>query len=96
MHINLIDKFAPMDVNHYEEFERLFESVELQIKDMPLSGKTTDGLDIIINAYHEPEYREISYLDSDVVYTRSVIQKNGWIETTYYHPDGTVETMYDK
>ena len=96
MYINLIDKFAPMNVNHYEEFEKLFKSIGLQVKDMPLSGKTTDGLDIIINAYHEPEYRKISYLDSDVVYTRSVIQKNGWIEITYYHPDGTIETTYEK
>lgn len=51
--------------------------------DLPATTVNEDGENVIINCV-------------DDCYRVTTLQKNGWYRTNIYHPDGTIEELYDR
>lgn len=51
--------------------------------DLPATAVNEDGDNVIIDCI-------------DDCYRVTTLQKNGWYRTNIFHPDGTIEELYDR
>ena len=83
------------EINNNDDFEQCLYMCGITVAALPISGIDECGQNVIIGAYRKEDYNPNIY-GSDVVYFVQVSQANDCVEVTHYHPDGTVETTYDK
>lgn len=73
--------------NQYAVYQPWLEENGFTLQDLPLSAKTECGEDVIVDAYYE---------EDELIWKISTVQSNGWLRINCYHPDGTVEEMYER
>lgn len=69
----------------YDVYEPWLKENGFTLQDLPLTAKTEDGEDVIVEALEQ---------DGEVVWKITTVQSNNWLRTNYYYEDGTVEELY--
>lgn len=62
-----------------------YKEIEAKVKgvDLPATAVNENGDNVIID-----------YVDG--CYKVATLQKNGWCKTNIFHPDGTIEELYER
>lgn len=62
-----------------------YKEIEAKVRgiDLPATAVNEDGDNVIIDC-------------ADDCYRVTTLQKNGWYRTNIFHPDGTIEELYDR
>lgn len=73
----------------YNDFLKLIEEGGYTIKDLPLTAENDAGELVILSVVGFDN-------DDNPIWRTETLQENEYVRINIYHPDGTVEEMYEK
>lgn len=87
---------TPLSINSYADLEYIYNIFGGRDFTVIFETIDSDGRTIYLSAYLEPEYSKDESLSSDIVYCTISPANNNYLEITYYHPNYTIETCYER